>query len=172
MKLARNTVITIILIACLLISDQLTKYLAVNYLKSGTSENFLFGLVQLVYAENSGAMLGLGDTLPAEVKFYLFTVAVTIVLILMLLYVIFKETPYSIRYLSMILIIGGGIGNLIDRLFNSGYVIDFIVLGTDSFHTGVFNFADFYVTIGVLAVFISSLLTKPQKKSPDDQVAR
>jgi signal peptidase II len=58
------------------------------------------------------------------------------------------------------LIISGGIGNLLDRVFNQGKVIDFIILSIGNIHTGIFNIADFYITSGVLLLIIFELFTK------------
>lgn len=59
----------------------------------------------------------------------------------------------------MILILSGGLGNLIDRVFNEGNVIDFIRVRLPLIENGIFNIADFYVTVGFI-ILLLSLLTK------------
>jgi signal peptidase II len=54
------------------------------------------------------------------------------------------------------LICGGGIGNLIDRVARSGYVVDFLNCGIGRLRTGIFNAADFAITLGVVMLVIAS----------------
>ena len=78
-----------------------------------------------------------------------FLVAVTAVMILACTYWLFRNRKHS-KFLTicLTLIIAGGIGNLIDRLFRSGRVVDY--LNVKLFHFAVFNFADCCVVIGVI----------------------
>ena len=65
-----------------------------------------------------------------------------------------KSTRVAI---ALALVLGGGIGNLIDRIFNDGRVIDFLNIGVGSIRTGVFNVADIAITFGVLLFVLFSL---------------
>jgi signal peptidase II len=61
-------------------------------------------------------------------------------------------------------IIGGGIGNLIDRLRYGGFVTDFIYLAAGPLHTGVFNIADMAITGGVIAIVILWAVSAMRKR--------
>ena len=58
------------------------------------------------------------------------------------------------------MIISGGIGNIIDRILYDRHVPDFMNLGINNFRTGIFNFADVFVSVGVLGLMVSLFLKK------------
>ena len=67
-------------------------------------------------------------------------------------FLIFKrDLPYVV-FIPLLLILAGGLGNLIDRVTNDGLVTDFIVMGVGPIRTGVFNVADIAVTFGGIAI--------------------
>ena len=66
-----------------------------------------------------------------------------------------------LKLLALIFILSGGLGNLIDRISNNGKVIDFIRLKLPLFEYGVFNIADFYVTIGFVMILLTVFI-KPK----------
>ncbi|QQK07691.1 signal peptidase II [Miniphocaeibacter halophilus] len=143
-----------ILIALALIIDQFTKYKALG-LKNNSIE--LIGKkLQLVYVENRGAAFGFFQNKK------IILLAVTIIIILALVVTLIKNySKFSlISLISLSLIIGGAIGNLIDRIFR-GYVIDFI---SYTFFNGyefpVFNFADIFVVSGCILLIIAIIFTK------------
>ena len=74
-----------------------------------------------------------------------------------------------IEKLDAILVMGGGFGNLIDRIYNQGRVVDFMNLGIGSLRTGVFNVADLAVTFGAIAVVCLSFQRDAgeQKDAPE-----
>jgi signal peptidase II len=84
--------------------------------------------------------------------------------ILYLAYVLLKETLNDFESLSLLLILSGGIGNLIDRTFR-GHVIDFIHIYYENYSFYVFNFADTYITIGVIIYLIGMIIQYKNKKN-------
>ncbi|MGN1138946.1 MAG: signal peptidase II [Ruminococcus sp.] len=149
------------LAALVAIADQLLKYLVVNFLDKSSPTVVIPNLLNLTYVENRGAAFGmLAD---ARWIFITFTVLITIFLI----YILFKKKIDSKLFLaSVTLIIGGGIGNLIDRIF-LGYVVDYLSI---SFFPPVCNFADYCITIGavllvIYIVFISDFCKKEKSKN-------
>jgi signal peptidase II len=58
------------------------------------------------------------------------------------------------------LLLAGSFGNLIDRLFHHGYVVDFLILGTDTVHTGILNIADLLITISIVMLSIVEIFHK------------
>ena len=145
----------ILLIALTLISgvgcDWRTKSLASTHLRGREPLSFLGDTLRLDYAENTGGFLGLGDSLPGEVRTGLFTYACTAGVAAILVY-LFLARLSALQVLALSLIAAGGIGNLIDR-FSWGYVRDFLNVGLGPIRTGIFNMADAVMMAGcVLAV--------------------
>jgi signal peptidase II len=132
--------------------DRITKLIARDQLESGPSISLFGGIVRLHYVENTGAFLGLGSGFSETTRFWIFTVVVGGFLVGLLLYIFINSRLSPIEVISFSLILGGGSGNLIDRLFYD-YVIDFMVVGVGSFRTGVFNVADVAITVGVGLLF-------------------
>jgi signal peptidase II len=75
-----------------------------------------------------------------------------------IVYLIVKSN-YLIELIGLSLILGGAIGNGVDRLYY-GYVVDFIDLHLNSFHWPAFNFADTFITIGAITFFLSLIIDK------------
>ena len=78
---------------------------------------------------------------------------------LYLVYLLLYESLKKYESLSLLLILSGGIGNLIDRSFR-GYVIDFINFYYESHSFYIFNFADSFITIGVIIYIVDIVLSK------------
>ena len=138
--------------------DQVLKYLVVNFLDKTNPTEIIPNLFSLTYVENKGAAFGmLAD---ARWIFITFTIIITAFLI----YILFKKRINNKLFLTSVgLIIGGGIGNLIDRIF-LGYVVDYLSI---SFFPPVCNFADYCITIGavllVIYILFMSDFTKKEK---------
>lgn len=137
--------------------DQATKTLANQTLASSEPVRLIGEIFHLQYSENSGAMLGVGSELPVEVRFWLFTVFAGYALFGILAFTIIDKKLKSLDILSLSLILGGGISNLLDRLFKGGIVVDFMIITAGPFKTAIFNFADLSIVIGLLSVAISNL---------------
>ena len=133
--------------------DQIIKFFITNFLKPVGSVNVLGDVLKLTYVENRGVAFGMFDNMR-----WVF-VALTTVRIAALIFYMFKKRRYD-RFFCICtgFIIGGGVGNLIDRIAY-GYVVDYISL---SFFPPVCNFADYCITIAVvvLAVYILFLAKK------------
>ena len=140
--------LTVILIcsAVLAVIDQMIKYFVLENLRPVGYMSVADSFFSLVYVENRGIAFGMFQGM-----FWFFSV-MTVVFIGIFIYMIVKKIfKGRLFYISSALIIGGGIGNLIDRVFR-GYVIDYLSF---SFFSPVFNFADCCVTIGAVLMIIS-----------------
>jgi len=136
--------------------DQSTKYLATEFLEPNSILSYANDIFRLQYAENRGAFLGLGNSLSKDNRFSIFTVAVSIVLLFMSLYMIFSKKIDTFHIVALSIALGGGFSNLIDRLVNNGAVVDFLNLGIGQLRTGIFNIADVFIMFGfVLLIFHS-----------------
>ncbi|MFA7061088.1 MAG: signal peptidase II [Pedobacter sp.] len=108
-------------------------------------------------AENPGAFLSLGAGSPESIRFWVFTLIVGLILAGLLVYLLTSKNNSRARIISLSLVLGGGIGNLIDRVFNEGRVIDFMNIGIGSLRSGVFNVADIAISCGVVWLCVNSL---------------
>ncbi|TAK07866.1 MAG: signal peptidase II [Candidatus Manganitrophaceae bacterium] len=133
--------------------DQITKMIARTEIESRSPILLFGGILRLQYVENPGAFLSLGAGLSERTRFWLFTVIVGSFLAGLFLYLLLNRHLNSIDVTALSLILGGGVGNLIDRLFRDDRVIDFMVIGLGPLRTGVFNMADVAITVGVGLLF-------------------
>lgn len=138
--------------------DQLAKQWARAVLHPNEAIGFLGGHLQLVLTENRGAFLSLGAQLAPSVRFAIFTALVGLGLAAGLLWLIRAHTVSLFDVIAVSLLIGGGIGNLIDRATRSGAVTDFLFLRFASLRTGVFNVADMFVTTAAIMLLARSVL--------------
>lgn len=127
-------------IAVLTVIDQLTKYAAVATVKVNGPKDFLFGLMQFRYVENTGAAFSMFSENTSVLAVFS---AVLIIAALVLL--LLRKVKSNFINTCIVLVIAGGIGNVIDRV-RLGYVVDFIEPLFIDF--AVFNFADCCITVG------------------------
>ena len=128
--------------------DRISKAAAQKYLASSQSISFIGSIVRFQYAENSGGFLSFGSSSSPEIRFWLLIVLTGIVVAGTLVFVLLKPGAHPAFVTAISFIVGGGVGNLIDRMFNDGRVIDFMNMGIGSLRTGVFNVADIAIMIG------------------------
>jgi signal peptidase II len=147
---AVKKVVLILLILCSCVGcDQVTKTVARNHLASSSPVYLVGDVFRLQYTENAGALLGLGAGLPEAVRFWALIVLVGVALIGMLRFVWTSQEMNPMCITGIVLIIGGGFSNLLDRVLRGGAVIDFMNIGIGNVRTGIFNLADLAIMIGV-----------------------
>ena len=130
--------------AAVLAFDYWTKQWATRTLAGEPPMPVLGELVRFTYVRNSGVAFGLGAGLPFP--YYLFSIAA----VLAILFLFIRGRVRGVgRRLALALIMGGALGNLVDRL-STGLVVDFIDVGLGRWHWPVFNVADSAVSIGVV----------------------
>jgi signal peptidase II len=135
--------------------DQATKALAAEFLPRGQVHSYWFDTVRIVYAENSGAFLGLGGGLSPELRFALFVVLVGFFLLGLLAYTLAGRDLTRLSVAGLALLFAGGLSNFYDRLANNGAVIDFINMGLGPVRTGIFNIADMAIMLGLLLLILA-----------------
>lgn len=128
--------------------DQVSKALVVHSLSGGRVIVLFGGLVQLDYTVNSGAAFGI---LQARGLLFIL-VAVVVSVIIVVSYRRVVAGPLVVR-IALGLVLGGAIGNLIDRV-RLGHVVDFIDLGW----WPVFNLADSSIVVGVVLLALAALI--------------
>ena len=143
-----SVTVGLILIIVLILLDQHTKMLAVQYLMNKEDIVLIPGVFQLHYLENTGAAFSILEGMQV-----LFAI-ITPVLVLGLFYLLFRlplEKKFDGLYYILVFLIAGALGNYIDRISNN-YVVDFLYFSLINFP--VFNVADCYVTVSVIILFI------------------
>jgi signal peptidase II len=151
----RIFLVLVVLVACVG-CDQSTKAIAEAKLPHAQPLSLLADTVRLQTIRNPGAFLGLGNTAPKPWRVAALHVGVAAFLIGLLGYTLFASTTTTSTVLALALVLAGGIGNLIDRFTNDGYVMDFMNIGIGPVRTGIFNVADIAITVGVLVLFAQS----------------
>lgn len=144
--------------------DQVSKYLAVQYLEGKGVLSYFDDSLRLLLAENRGGFLSLGASLPAGLRNLIFVLLTTIFLAGFAVFTLFdKQSDPAVLWASS-MIIGGGIGNLIDRILREGAVIDFLNMGIGGLRTGIFNIADMAVLFGCIMLIFILLAMKGKSK--------
>lgn len=150
-RLQRLMLIGTIILLCV-VADRATKELAQRFLSPSEPRILLGGMLTLTYAVNRGAFLGLGGSLPSPVRFALSLLSNGVIIAWGLILIFRAASISAPRLVSVALLVGGGIGNLIDRIGHDGAVVDFMVLRVGPLHTGIFNVADLAIVGGALVL--------------------
>lgn len=127
-------------IALLTVIDQLTKYAAINTVKVNGPYEFLFGLFQFRYVENTGAAFSSFSNNKAVLILFSGLLLIGVLIVLL-----GRKIESKFVNFCLALVAAGGLGNMIDRVLN-GFVVDFIEPLFIDF--AVFNFADCCITVG------------------------
>ena len=146
-----------------ILTDQITKLLAVKLLKPITTKPIINGVIHLTYVENRGAAFGmLADSR------WVFIVISTVTIIALCLLLYFGKIENRLSAGAFAMIISGGIGNMIDRTL-LGYVVDFIDFRLINF--AVFNGADSFVCVGAGLLILSLIMDiiKESKKTKQEE---
>jgi signal peptidase II len=154
-KVSKPVIILLITLSCVG-CDQATKAVAKQYLAPGTVFSFAGDIFRLQYAENTGAFLSLGASLPEPWRQLAFTVFVGIFLLALSGYLLFNRSLAQVAVVCLSFVFAGGISNLIDRIVYDGRVVDFLNVGIGPLRTGIFNVADMAITFGALFLAFQS----------------
>lgn len=149
-------IICIFVIALLVFLDRISKIAAVRAFGSGETREFLFGLFRFRYTENTGAAFSsFSDNKSVLIVF------TALVIILCLALLLTKKVKAKIPVICLVMIVSGGIGNLIDRIAK-GFVVDFIEPLFMNF--AVFNVADIFITCGAILLMCYEVATLIKEK--------
>jgi signal peptidase II len=147
----------IIFVLSLVGIDQLIKYFVIEYLKPIGVFELIEGFIRLRYVENTGAVFGSFSSHTAVL-----TVVSIILLIVTVYFLVSQKNKSKLVSLTLLLMIAGGIGNIIDRI-RLHFVVDYIEPTFIDF--AVFNFADCLITVGafVLMIYLVIDIVKDEK---------
>ncbi|WP_048602567.1 signal peptidase II [Rubeoparvulum massiliense] len=145
------------LIALIVIAvDQITKLAVVKWMEVGESIPLIDSFLYLTSHRNAGAAFGILENQR------IFFIVTTLVVVIAIIYMLEKERQINrVSSIALSLIMGGAIGNFIDRLF-SGKVVDFIDVYIFTYDYPIFNVADSAIVIGVF-LFILDMLVLSRK---------
>lgn len=138
------------------LADQGLKALIVNNWALGEVKPAVPGLFSLTYLRNNGAAWNI---FPGQMVFFYI---ISVIAIAIVLYYLFKQSPRSVLFsIGLSLVLGGILGNLIDRL-HYHYVVDMIQL--DFMNFNIFNIADSAITVGIVLIFIYLIFFEGKEK--------
>ncbi len=154
-----SVLISFISIAVLTATDQVIKFIVERYLQPVGTAEFINGFIGWSYVRNTGAAFG-----SFSESTTLLSVVTGVVLLIGIILIATKKIKSRFCLTCAVMIISGGLGNLIDRIVK-GYVVDFIDVQFADF--AVFNFADILVTVGSIAlmVYVTVDICKDRKGS-------
>ena len=159
---SKNFYFSFSLVILVYLLDRLTKIFVIQLDKNNVgSDIFNSTYLNIVLIWNKGIAFGLFSF--NEAYFYNILTLVITIIIFMLIFMSFKSEG-SKKY-SLLMIIGGALGNLHDRIFSKA-VPDFIDLHINNFHWFIFNVSDIFITLGVISLIVLEIV--PNKKENYD----
>ena len=159
-----NAVITAAIATAVCVLDQLTKNLVTASMELEESREFIPGVLNWTYIRNRGMALGL----LADHR-WVFMVLSVVMITLIVLYVIMAKNAGRTAVIALAMILGGGVGNMIDR-FAYGYVVDFIdVRILPGLWKWIFNVADAFVTVGAVILAVYYIVREIKKSKAKGQ---
>jgi len=148
------------LVVAIIAADALTKMLVRGSVALFDSRPLIPGLVDLAHVRNEGLAFGLLNATNLPYKWVLTTALALAALVGITLYARHIDPRERIARIGLSMILGGALGNLMDRLF-TGYVLDFVDVYVRGWHFWAFNVADAAISIGAVLVFVDLLLVRP-----------
>lgn len=143
--------------------DQISKAMVRNRIDENEQISVVNPYFTLMRVENEGAFLSLGDSLPKMARFILLALFPLAVLGFGIGYLFLKRNISKSVLLGFAFVIGGGMGNLYDRLVY-GSVTDFMHMDFVIFKTGIFNMADVSIMTGIAIVLLGSFIGKQKDR--------
>ena len=159
MSIAKRIFLVLFVLLSCVGCDQSTKTFADARLPRERPLSLLADTVRLQTVYNPGAFLGVGQATPKAWRQAALRTGVAVALIGLLAYTLLASVSASTVF-ALALVLAGGLGNLIDRFINDGYVVDFLNLGIGVIRTGIFNVADMAITFGLFILLAQGWRTR------------
>ncbi len=150
--------------AGVILLDQITKILALQHLAPVGSLPLWENVLHLTYVENTGAAFGM-----LKDHRWVFLVISTVALGGMIVYMFLNKTKHPLETTAVAFIVGGGIGNMIDRL-TRGFVVDFVDVKCIPHWNYIFNVADIFVCVGCGLFILYVLLFETKSKKAEESL--
>ena len=167
----RSRLVPLLLSAGVILVDQLSKIVVIHTIPKGGTVRVIGDFFRLLHVQNPAIAFSIGHGLQSGTRRPLFILLPLVVIAVLFLYYLFTRDPLT-RFQQWCFgaLVGGGLGNYVDRIFRPDGVVDFLdfrfygILGMERWPT--FNLADATVVVAGILLFISFLL--PSKKPPGD----
>ena len=144
------------LAALIVVLDQGTKTIIRATLSLHDSVSIIPGFLNFTHVHNTGAAFGLLNEAHIPFKPVFMTIIALIALIVIAMYAVKESTHQPVAQVGLALVMGGAVGNLIDRV-TAGYVVDFVDVHWSGWHFWVFNVADAGITVGASLLILDFL---------------
>ncbi len=148
-----------------LVIDQLTKLLVRSQVALNDSIEIVPGFLNLVHVRNTGAAFGLLNAVDLGYKQFLMTTVALVALLAIGLYAWRVGSRERLARAGLALILGGAVGNLIDRA-SAGYVVDFVDAYWRTYHFWAFNVADSAITVGACLLILDMFVATNDVSTP------
>ena len=149
----------------ILVLDQLTKLLVRTQISLHDSIEVVPGFLNLVHVRNTGAAFGFLNAVDLGYKQFLMTGVALVALLAIGLYASRVGSRERLARAGLALILGGAVGNLIDRA-SAGYVVDFVDVYWRSYHFWAFNVADSAITVGACLLILDMFVATNDVSTP------
>ena len=153
-------IVAVVTAVFLLAVDQFTKYIVITNMQIFDTIPFIDGIMDFTYIHNTGAAWGIMN------KHTWFLIVFTAIAMAICTFVLIKYAKESkLFFFALCLILSGGIGNMIDRVFRDGRVIDFLHVQFIDFP--IFNIADITVCVGaglLILYFVLDMIKEHKEK--------
>ena len=160
-NLTKNFYINSLIIISIFIIDRISKIYVINFnIKNLSTEVYTSKFLNINLIWNEGIAFGL-FSFSQKNLYNLLTLIISIIILVILKMII---DSHGIKKYGLLMIFGGALGNLFDRLFYKA-VPDFIDFHVEEFHWFVFNVADIFITIGVIIMILFELILNNQKNN-------
>jgi signal peptidase II len=152
--------------AAVLLLDQVTKRLVTSAMPMHSSVEVIPDLFHLTLVTNRGALFGLLHDLPDPYRSSLFTLVPLLAIGLIVYFQLRTTLQDTLAHTGLALILGGALGNLVDRV-RLGHVIDFLDVFIGDHHWPAFNAADSSICIGVSLLILDLMLSGRRRREPE-----
>jgi signal peptidase II len=169
---AKAKLLPLVLTAGVIVADQIVKWVVTRTLPYGRPVEVIGAFLRFVYVQNPNIGFSIGRTLGGGGRFVLARLLPLIVSGVLLVYFLVGKDITRFQRWVLAAVLGGGLGNYVDRIFRHGEVVDFIdvkfygILGMQRWPT--FNLADSTLVVGGILLLASFLFTR--EKKPDGRL--
>ena len=153
----------LILSAVIIVLDIWTKALVLARIDMHETITIIPNFFQLVHVRNTGAAFGIGANASSRLVPLLLNAGAIAVFFVVVVYALRSAVTDRVLQTGLHLILGGAVGNLLDR-FRFGYVVDFLDVYVGTKHWPAFNVADSAICIGIALLFLD-MRKKPETES-------
>ncbi|MGZ3946154.1 MAG: signal peptidase II [Mucilaginibacter sp.] len=166
LKGALRIVLILLMLGINIGCDQVSKTIVRHNMNDYDQISFLDNHFNLIKVENTGAFLSVGNSLAGPARLILLNLLPLLAVAAGLVFLLTRDLSRTTLF-SVILIVGGGFGNIYDRIIH-GSVTDFMHIRVGMFQTGIFNLADVSIMTGMFILLLHAIFKKPDVAEPEN----